>query len=132
MRGGSGRRRGRKHPRRNGASAHAPPALTIQTTALTVNSGGTFSFPFNVPDMAPGQFTVRAHGRNSDLASTATFTISLPGLSLAFSVPQAAPGTSLTIMAAGFQPGEDVAVSFNGPQVGLAQKAKRQRRTSYR
>jgi hypothetical protein len=85
----------------------------------TVNAGGTFSFPFKVPDMVPGQFTVRAHGRNSDLASTATFTISAPGLALAFSAPQAAPGTSLTIMASGFQPGEDVAVAFNGPQVGM-------------
>ncbi|MDQ6740291.1 MAG: DUF4982 domain-containing protein, partial [Actinomycetota bacterium] len=86
----------------------------------TVDASGSFSFAFNVPDMVPGQLTVRAHGRNSDLAATATFTLSPPGPGLAFSVPQAAPGTALTITAAGFQPGEDVVVSFNGPQIGTA------------
>jgi hypothetical protein len=83
-----------------------------------VNDGGTFSLSFSVPDVQPGQYAVVAKGASSGGTATAAFTVNQGGASLAFSVPQAAAGASLTVTAAGFQPGETVQVSFNGAVVG--------------
>ncbi|MGI9146646.1 MAG: hypothetical protein ACR2IK_08900 [Chloroflexota bacterium] len=83
-----------------------------------VNAGGTFSLSFSVPSVTPGQYAVLAKGRNSELSATTAFAVTQGGASLTFSVPQAAPGTSLTVTGAGFQPGESVQVMFNGAVVG--------------
>jgi len=85
-----------------------------------VNAGGTFSLSFTVPSLAPGQYAVLAKGRNSELTATTAFTINQGGASLAFSVPEAAPGTSLTVTGTGFQPGEGVQMQVNGVAVGSA------------
>ncbi|MCA1646213.1 MAG: hypothetical protein LC797_12405 [Chloroflexi bacterium] len=84
----------------------------------TVNTGGTFSLSFTVPNVNPGQYGVLAKGQTSGTAVTTTFTVNQGSAALTFSAPQAAPGASLTVSGSGFQPGEAVQVSFNGAQVG--------------
>jgi len=86
----------------------------------TVNSGGTFSLSFTVPTFGPGQYAVLAKGQTSAFAATTSFTINQGGAALTFSVPQAAPGASLTVTGTGFQPGEAVQLTFNGAVVGSA------------
>jgi hypothetical protein len=84
-----------------------------------VNAGGSFSLAFTVPaGLAPGQYAVLATGRNSGMSATTAFTVKEGAASLAFSVPQAMPGTSLTLTGSGFQPGEVVQLWFNGATVG--------------
>jgi hypothetical protein len=94
----------------NGASVGSP----------TVNTGGTFSLSFTVPNLGPGQYGVLAKGQTSGLTATTSFTVNQGSASLTFSVPQAAPGASLTVSGSGFQPGETVQLSFNGAAVGSA------------
>jgi len=84
----------------------------------TVNSGGTFSLAFTVPNLDPGQYAVLATGRNSGLSATTAFTIKQGAAALTFSAPQATPGTSITISGSSFQPGEDVQIWFNGASLG--------------
>ena len=86
--------------------------------SATANDTGAFSLPFKVPSLDPGDYAVLAKGRNSGLAATTSFTIEQGPPALAFSAPQAAPGTSLTIMGTGFKPGETVMTWFNGATVG--------------
>jgi hypothetical protein len=94
----------------NGASVGSP----------TVNTGGTFSLSFTVPDVGPGQYGVLAKGQTSGMTATTSFTVNQGSASLAFSVPQAAPGASLIVTGTGFQPGEAVQMWFNGALVGSA------------
>jgi hypothetical protein len=84
----------------------------------TVNSSGTFSLAFTVPNSPPGQYAVVAKGRASGAAPTAAFTINQGSAALSFNPPQAAPGTQLTVTGTGFRPGETVTLTFNGPTVG--------------
>ena len=86
----------------------------------TVNTGGTFSLSFTVPNVAPGQYGVLAKGQTSGGTVTTTFTVNQTAASLTFSPPQAAPGTSVTVTGAGFQAGETVQLTFNGAVVGSA------------
>ena len=83
----------------------------------TVNSGGSFSLSFKVPNLNPGDYGVLAVGGASKGSATATFTIKPGGATLTFNPTQAAPGASVTVTGAGFQPGESVQVAFNGPVV---------------
>jgi hypothetical protein len=92
----------------NGASVGTP----------TVNSGGTFSLSFAVPDLAPGPYGVLAKGGYNGTTASTSFSINQGAAALAFSVPTAAPGTALTVTGTAFQPGEIVQLAFNGPAVG--------------
>jgi hypothetical protein len=84
-----------------------------------VSDAGTFSLSFKVPQVQPGQYAVVAKGPGTNPAmATAAFTVEQGAANLAFSIPQAAPGVSLTATAAGFQPGEIVQMVFNGAVVG--------------
>jgi hypothetical protein len=94
----------------NGQSVGAP----------TVNDGGSFSLAFTVPNLQPGQYGVLAKGQTSNVTLTTTFTVNQGSAALTFSAPQAAPGASLTVTAAGYRPGETVQVWFNGASVGTA------------
>jgi hypothetical protein len=94
----------------NGATVGSP----------TVNSGGTFSLAFTIPDLTPGPYGLLAKGGASGSTASAAFTINQGAAALTFSVPQAAPGTSLTVTGTSFQPGEMVQLLFNGPLVGSA------------
>jgi hypothetical protein len=85
----------------------------------TVNDGGTFSLAFTIPgNSQPGQYGLLAKGQSSGFNATTSFTVNQGTASLTFSLPQAAPGTSLTVQGSGFRPGETVQLSFNGPVVG--------------
>ena len=86
----------------------------------TAGNNGTFSLSFTVPSFAPGQYGVTATGRGSGRTAATNFTVNQGGATLTFNPTQAAPGTSLTVTGAGFQPGETVTLSFNGPTVGTA------------
>jgi hypothetical protein len=86
----------------------------------TVNDGGSFSLSFSVPNVQPGQYGMLAKGGASGFTATAAFTVNEGSAALSFSAPQAAPGASLTITGAGFQPGETVQFWFNGAVVGAA------------
>jgi hypothetical protein len=92
----------------------------VSVGSPTVNSGGTFSLAFTIPELPPGPYGLLATGGASGASASAAFTINQGAAALAFSVPQAAPGTSLTVTGTAFQPGEVVQVLFNGPQVGSA------------
>ena len=83
----------------------------------TVNSGASFSLSFKVPNLNPGDYGVLAKGRASGSTASTTFTIKPGGATLTFNPTQAAPGASVTVTGAGFQPGESVQLSFNGPVV---------------
>src|SRR5690348_17350574 len=84
----------------------------------TVADNGTFSLSFTVPNLAPATYGVLAVGRASGATASATFRIRLGTASLTYDPAQAAPGTSVTATGTGFQPGETVQLSFNGPVVG--------------
>jgi hypothetical protein len=84
----------------------------------TVNTGGTFSLSFTVPNVQPGKYGVLAKGQTSAATATTDFTVNQGTASLSFSVPQAAPGTSVTVTAAGFQAGETVQVLLGETAVG--------------
>jgi hypothetical protein len=86
----------------------------------TVNTGGTFSLSFSVPNVAPGDYGVLAKGQASGSTATSSFTVNLGAGSLSFTPAQAAPGASLTVAATGFQPGESVQLTFNGANLGTA------------
>jgi hypothetical protein len=86
----------------------------------TTNNGGTWSLSFKVPSMGPGEYGMLAKGRASGTTASASFTINQGGATLAFSPEQAAPGTTLTVTGMGFQAGESVDLSFNGPTVATA------------
>jgi hypothetical protein len=83
----------------------------------TVNTGGTFSLSFNVPNFAPGDYGVLAKGRGSSKTASTTFTINEGGGTLTFNPTQAAPGAQVTVTGTGFRAGETVDLSFNGPTV---------------
>ncbi len=83
----------------------------------TASPQGTFALSFEIPNLAPGDYGVNAHGRASNASASSTFTVQLGAATLTFSVPQAASGTALTISGTGFQPGEVVNLSFNGPTI---------------
>ena len=85
--------------------------------SATANDSGAFSLAFKVPALDPGDYAVLAKGRNSGLAATTSFTIEQGPPALTFSAAQAAAGTTLTIMATGFKPGEIVMTWFNGATV---------------
>ena len=87
----------------------------------TVNSGGSFSLSFKVPNLNPGDYGVMAKGRASNSTASATFTIKPGGATLTFNPAQAAPGASVTVTGVGFEPGEAVQLSFNGPVVATEQ-----------
>jgi hypothetical protein len=84
----------------------------------TANDGGSFSLSFSVPSVQPGQYGMLAKGAASGFTAIAAFTVKQGGAALLFSAPQAAPGGSLTVTAAGFQLGETVQFWFNGALVG--------------
>jgi hypothetical protein len=86
----------------------------------TVNGQGTFSLSFAVPDVAPGDYGVAATGRASNTKASTTFTVAQGAATLEFSVKQAAAGDQIQMMVSGFQPGETVSVTFNGPVVATA------------
>ena len=86
----------------------------------TVNSGGTFSLSFNVPNLGPGDYGILAKGRASGKSASSTFTINEGGGTLTFNPTQAAPGAQLTVNGAGFRAGETVELTFNGPSVATA------------
>jgi hypothetical protein len=86
----------------------------------TVNAQGTWSLSFKVPSLSPGTYGVVATGRAANDTASTTFKINTGGATLAFNPTQAAPGASLVVTGAGFQPGETVNLTFNGPQVGTA------------
>ena len=86
----------------------------------TVNAQGTWSLSFKVPSLSPGDYGVVAKGRAANDTASTTFKINTGGATLAFNPTQAAPGTSVVVAGAGFQPGETVTLTFNGPQVGTA------------
>jgi hypothetical protein len=103
------------------------PGETVEVTfngqsvgSPTVNDGGSFSLAFTVPNLQPGQYGVLAKGQASNTTLTTAFTVNQGSAALTFSAPQAAPGASLTVTAAGYQPGEAVQVWFNGASVGTA------------
>ncbi len=84
-----------------------------------VGTGGAFSLSFKVPNPGPGQYAVVAK-QASGANATASYTINPGSSKLAFSVPQAAPGASVTVTTSGFQPGETVHLSFDSADVGSA------------
>ena len=86
----------------------------------TVNTGGSFSLSFSVPNVQPGQFGMLAKGAASSFTATAAFTVTQGSAALSFSAPQAVPAVSLTVTGSGFQPGENVQFWFNGAVVGAA------------
>jgi len=86
----------------------------------TVNGQGTWSLAFKVPEMTPGDYGVLAKGRANGDSASSNFTVDQPAASISFNPTQAAPGTQLTVSGVGFQPGENVSLSFNGPSVGTA------------
>jgi hypothetical protein len=103
------------------------PGETVEVTfngqsvgSPTVNDGGSFSLSFSIPSVQPGQFGMLAKGAASGLTATAAFTVNQESAGLSFSAPQAAPGASLTVTGAGFQPGENVQFWFNGAVAGTA------------
>jgi hypothetical protein len=83
-------------------------------------SNGAFSLSFKVPSFAPGQYGVLAKGRGTSNTASTAFTINQGAATLTFNPTQAAPGASVTVMGAGFQAGESVTLTFNGPTVGTA------------
>jgi hypothetical protein len=83
----------------------------------TVNSGGTWSLSFKVPNLNPGDYGVMAKGRAANDTASTTFTIKSGGATLTFNPTQAAAGASVQVTGIGFQPGENVTLSFNGPVV---------------
>ena len=86
-----------------------------------VNDSGAFTLAMTVPnDLAPGPYGLLAQGQSSKLEAIATFTINQPTAGLTFAPTQAAPGTSVTVTATGFRPGETVEFRYNGPVVGTA------------
>ena len=87
----------------------------------TVNSGGSFSLSFKVPNLNPGDYGVMAKGRASNSTASATFTIKPGGATLTFNPAQAAPGASVQVTGMGFEPGESVQLAFNGPVVATEQ-----------
>ncbi|GAC1313052.1 MAG: hypothetical protein NVSMB2_00430 [Chloroflexota bacterium] len=84
----------------------------------TVNTAGTFSLSFSVPNVAPGDYGLLAKGQSSGSTATTSFTVSLGPGSVSFTPAQAAPGASVVVAATGFQPGETVQLTFNGASVG--------------
>src|SRR6185503_5003595 len=103
------------------ASETADVTLNAQMVGSpTVTDNGTFSLAFTVPTMQPGQYAIMATGRASNLSATRPFTVNQPAAALKFSVPQAAPGTSLTVTGTGFTPGETVQFWYNGASLGTS------------
>jgi hypothetical protein len=103
------------------------PSETVDVTFNGQNVGqptaadnGTFSLSFTVPSLGPATYGVLAVGRASGSAAAASFTIKLGPATLTYDPPQSVPGTSVTASGTGFQPGETVVLTFNGPQVGSA------------
>ena len=86
----------------------------------TVNTGGTFSLSFTVPQLVAGQYGVLATGLTSARTAATSFTVNQGGATLSFDPTQAAPGASLTVNGAGFEAGESVTLGFNGPTVATA------------
>jgi IPT/TIG domain-containing protein len=82
------------------------------------NSGGQWSLSFTVPSVPTGTYGVAATGRTSGKSASTTFEVIEGAATVTFSVPQAAPGTAISIMGSGFTPGEQVAITFNGAAVG--------------
>jgi hypothetical protein len=98
--------------------------LDFNGTALgdtgTADTEGKINLSFTVPNLAPGQYSVTAHGQTSNFSASSTFTINQSGAGLSLSATEAAPSTSVTATANGFQPGETVQLNFNGASVGTA------------
>jgi len=82
---------------------------------------GAFSLSFTVPQVPLSTYGVLATGRNSGLSASANFEVVAGAASITLSVPQAAPGTAISITATGFTPGEVVTLLFNGAQIGTPQ-----------
>jgi hypothetical protein len=81
------------------------------------DSNGDFALTFTVPNEVPDSYGVLAKGQSSNDTASTTFTIKPGGATLTFNPTQASAGASETVTAAGFQPGETVQLSFNGPVV---------------
>jgi hypothetical protein len=81
---------------------------------------GTFNLSFTVPTLVPATYGVLAVGRASGATASAAYRIRLGPATLSYDPAQAPPGTSVTATGTGFQPGETVQLSFNGPVVGTA------------
>ncbi|MBV9172170.1 MAG: hypothetical protein JOZ81_19025, partial [Chloroflexi bacterium] len=92
----------------NGASVGTP----------VVGENGSFSLSFNVPNVPLGTYGVLATGRNTGLNASANFEVTAGPAAITLSVPQAEPGTNISISATGFTPGEVVQMLFNGAQIG--------------
>jgi hypothetical protein len=107
----------------NGANFTAGEAVRVTFNGQTVgtptaNTQGTFALSFNVPNIDEGEYVVGARGETSEKTASSTFNVSLGAATLAFDVPQAAPGTQITVTAGGFRAGETVRLTFNGAEVG--------------
>jgi IPT/TIG domain len=84
----------------------------------TSSGDGNWALTFTIPNVAPGDYAIAATGRASGRTASKTFTVQLGAASLTFSTNQAMPGAAITINGTGFQPGETVGITFNGPSIG--------------
>ncbi len=103
-----------------GTSETVDVSFNGQNVGSPTASNGAFSLSFKVPTFAPGQYGVLAKGRGTGNTASAAFTINSGGETLTFNPTQAAPGSQVTVTAAGFQPGETVTLSFNGATAATA------------
>jgi hypothetical protein len=74
--------------------------------------------PFTVPTIAPGDYGFTAKGQTSGRTATATFTVAQGAATLAFATAEGLPGAQITLSVSGFQSGETVDITFNGPSIG--------------
>ena len=107
----------------NGSGFRATETVDVTFNAQNVGSpvvaaNGAFSLSFAVPEVPLGMYGVLATGRDSGLSASANFEAVAGAAAISFSVPQAAPGTAISITATGFTPGEVVTMLFNGAQIG--------------
>ncbi|HEY3057785.1 MAG TPA: hypothetical protein VGL99_02310 [Chloroflexota bacterium] len=86
----------------------------------TAGTEGTFALSFAVPSVSPGDYGVVAKGQTSGRSASTAFTVTQGAATLTFAPNQAPPGTSVTATGTGWQPGETVTITFNGPSVGTA------------
>ena len=110
----------------NGSGFRPTETVDVTFNGTTVGSPvvadtGAFSLSFTVPQSQLGTFGVLATGRNSGLNASANLQVVAGEASISLSVPQAAPGTAISITATGFTAGEMVRLLFNGAQIGTPQ-----------
>jgi len=106
----------------NGVGFKANETVTVSFNGDAVGtpsagSGGNFSLAFTVPNLGAGVYGITAVGKDSVVSPSTSFEIALGAASLKFSVDTAAAGTAVAVQGTGFQPGENVMLHFNGPEV---------------